>query len=414
MKRMDFVRRHWPRMLATLGILSVLVYTLYHVLSGSSGGLMTTPVQQITDREILGGTGYLFRDETVLYAEEPALVQELAKSGTKVAKGMPLAELRFGYTEKELADLQSTLDLLNRRIAILEESILPSDVNLSQAEVYRKDAAAASLAIRRALQEGDWAALEDLEDSMLIAVNRYAYLTGEADALKTALSDLRELRARLLAPLATTLRNTAASGYFYSRSHVDGYETFFTSEALAGLTPSGLTALASSAPDPGTGFAVGKMAYSYRWHLAVKAEISPDLFEPGERYEVTFPESGGRTLSMTLERIATEQGCAECLLILYSDDVPSDFRFLRAQNVQLSLSACSGYYIPDSALREENGVIGVYIFEESTVRFRRIHVLYYGDGYCIAEEKGDWGEDYLDLYDILITAGKNLYDGKVY
>lgn len=414
MKRMDFLRRHWPRMVATLGILSILVYTLYHVLSGSSGGLMTTPVQQITDREILGGTGYLFRDETVLYAEEPALVQELAKSGTKVAKGMPLAELRFGYDKEELADLQSTLDLLNRRISILEESILPSDVNLSQAEAYRKDAAAASLAIRRALQEGDWTALAELEDSMLIAVNRYAYLTGEADALKETLADLRELRTRLLAPLATTLSNTAASGYFYSRSHVDGYETLFTADALAGLTPSGLDALTATDPLPAEGFAVGKMAYSYRWYLAVKAEISPDLFEPGERYGVTFPESGDKTLSMTLDRIATEQGSDECLLILYSDDVPSDFRFLRAQNVQLSLSACSGYYIPESALREENGVLGVYIFEESTVRFRRIHVLYYGDGYCIAEEKGDRGEDYLDLYDILITAGKNLYDGKVY
>lgn len=414
MKRMDFLRRHWTRFAATLGILSILVYTLYHVLSASAGGLLTTPVQQITDQEILGATGYLFRDETVLYADAPALVQELAESGTKVAKGTPLLELRSEYGTAELSSLQDSLDQLNRRIAILEESILPPGVNLSQAETYRKQAAAASLAIRHALEAGDWAAISDLEDEMLIAINRYAYLTGDDAALKQSLADLTELRAELLSSPATTVTNTASSGYFYGRSHVDGYESIFTASALSALTPSGLDRLAATEPSSPEGFPIGKMAYSYRWYLAVNAEVEPELFSAGERYEVTFPESSGKTLSMTLARVSTEEDSSKCLLIFYSDDVPSDFRYLRAQNVQISLSSCSGYYIPDSALVEQDGVLGVYVFEESTVRFRRIHVLYRGDGYCIAEEKGDKGEEYLDLYDILITAGKNLYDGKVY
>lgn len=414
MKRMDFLRRSLPRFVASLGILAILVYTLYHVFSGSSGGLITTPVQEITDREILGGEAYLFRDEVVLTAAAPALIHPLAESGTKVAKDLPLLELRFGYDAQKLTELQRDLDLLNRRIRILEQSILPSGSALSQAESYRADAAAASLAIQQAMERGDWTAVDELEERMLVALNRYAYLTGEAESLKASLSSLLEVRSSLLSALATTVTNTTSSGYFYDRSCVDGYEALFSSKALAGLTVSGFDRLTSEEPSSPEGFPIGKMVYSYRWFLVVKANVDPSLLDVGDRYTVTFPESSGKKLSMTLDRTVTEEGSDSCLLILSSDDVPSDFRFLRSQSIQISLDACSGYYIPDSALVEKNGQTGVYIFEESTVRFRRINVLYRGDGYCIAEEKTDQGEDYLALHDILITAGKNLYDGKVY
>ena len=56
----------------------------------------------------------------------------------------------------------------------------------------------------------------------------------------------------------------------------------------------------------------------------------------------------------------------------------------------------------------------MYIFHESTVRFRKIRILYRGDGYCIAEADGEEGDELLAPNDILITSGKNLYDGKVY
>ena len=60
---------------------------------------------------------------------------------------------------------------------------------------------------------------------------------------------------------------------------------------------------------------------------------------------------------------------------------------------------------------------GVYIFEESTVRFRRIRISYIGDGYLIASlEDDDPNHEtaYLGLNDLMIMSGRKLYDGKVY
>ena len=86
----------------------------------------------------------------------------------------------------------------------------------------------------------------------------------------------------------------------------------------------------------------------------------------------------------------------------------------RVQPVEIVTGSSYGYYIPESALTWVDGVEGVYIFRDSTVYFRRIDVTYRGDGYCIAAPREGQGEGYLELYDLLITAGKNLYDGKVY
>ena len=61
-----------------------------------------------------------------------------------------------------------------------------------------------------------------------------------------------------------------------------------------------------------------------------------------------------------------------------------------------------------------DGADGVYVFENSTVSFRRVEILYRGDGYYIVAEQGERGDDYLSLNDRIVTAGKNVYDGRVY
>jgi hypothetical protein len=62
----------------------------------------------------------------------------------------------------------------------------------------------------------------------------------------------------------------------------------------------------------------------------------------------------------------------------------------------------------------QNAVTGVYVFEESTVRFRRIDVIWRGEGYAIAALPGEGSLTELYENDILIVSGNDLYEGKVY
>ena len=77
----------------------------------------------------------------------------------------------------------------------------------------------------------------------------------------------------------------------------------------------------------------------------------------------------------------------------------------------------TGYKVPASAIRVIDGVQGVYILSGSTVRFKKIIPLAEIDGYFIVEEQDTMSEDslsnYLGYCDLVITSGKDLYDGKV-
>ncbi len=414
MTRRAFLEKYFLRFAATLAMLGLIVYTIYHVFGSSSGSLMTTPARRITDLQIMSGEAYLFRDEEVLSTALPGVVDDLAVSGAKVSKNAPLLRVWQSYSPSEIPQVQAALAALERRIAVLEKSIVSSDTTLSAAESYRKQAAEEYRAIVAAATAGDWSALSEQEASMLALLNRYGALTSEnvdAGALLTAAQKEKE---QLLRGSSQTLYNTRSSGYFYDRTQIDGYEALFTSAALAELTPESFAALTATEPQADMGFAAGKMVYGNEWSLAISFPRSAaEIFSEGERYLFSFPENRDKELNLTCTRLLP--GEDRLVAVFSSDEVPADFDYLRVQSVEITVGSCVGYYVPDAALYiGADGSEGVYIFEESTVYFRRIEVIYRGDGYCIASESPSGEGKYLALNDMMVTSGGNLYDGRVY
>ena len=100
-------------------------------------------------------------------------------------------------------------------------------------------------------------------------------------------------------------------------------------------------------------------------------------------------------------------------MILCADDYPADFSYLRSQAVEITLDTRTGFYLPDSALHTVNGDVGVYVLDGSVAVFRRVEILYRGDGFALASADAE-GSTELSLNDLIITSGENLYDGKVY
>ena len=415
MKRREFFKRWIAKFLVALTLVGLIVYTVFHALGGSSGSLMTTPARRVTDRQILGGEAYLFRDEAVVKTDARGLVEETVKSGEKVGRDVCLANVWTGYSEEIRAELQRELDRLERLLAVLEEGQPDVGEPAINAQRYRQEASALFLEIRAAMEAGNEELVVELEDRMTVCLCRVAALTGNRAEVQKTLEELRARRDEILQGGYTSVYNTLSSGYFYNRSYVDGGEGLFTLEALAELSAESLDALREAyATHQASDFSVGKMVYGYEWYLAIPyASAIEGLMQAGEQYEVTFPENEDMVLTLICERIQVDSA-GDSVVILRSTESPKAFEYLRTQHVEIEVGSCRGYYIPEQALTVQGGVDGVFIFENSTVYFRRIEILYRGDGYCIVAEQGDRGKDYLALNDIIVTAGKNLYDGRVY
>jgi len=414
MTRKAFFQKYFLRFAASLALVALIVYTLYHAFWNSAGSLGRDYVRLETDVQLLSGEAYLFRDEQVLTVPTPSVVNDLSESGKKVGKGVAVTEAWNGYAADEIAPTQLALDRINRLLAVVEKSLVVGSTTLSQAETYHAEAMQIYLSLRQAIANGSFDGAQALGDEMLTLFNRYAVITdGNAD-LRALQASLEYEREALLRGGRTVLTNTDASGYFYTAGCVDGYESLFTCAALDALTPASFAALQMAEPQTGGGFAVGKLAHSNRWYLAVPFDArAGDILEVDGSYAVSFPRNGQKTLTMTCERLLTDVD-GSVIAIFASDEVPSDFSYLRVQTVEVEVGSYTGYNVPETAIHVVDGVEGVYIFEDSTVYFRRIEVLYRGDGYCIVAEQGERGDDYLALRDILVVSGEDLYDGRVY
>lgn len=411
MTRIEFLKKILPRFCATFALVCLIFYTVYHVFAGSADSLMTIPVRQATDMQIIGGDAYLFRDERVLTTDTEGLVNDLVQSGTKVSAKEELVQIWDGSSPEK----QMILDRTNRLITLLSDAASSTDTTLSKAEGYRESSMKTLLAIQDAVAADDWSRVELLDEKLLQSLNRYAVVTEGKAEIKKSLEDLQIYKQQLLMGNCETLSNPGDSGYYYGRTYVDGYEELFTKEALDNLDAASFSALI--AEDPKTyedEIPVGKVAYGYRWSLAIPFDATAAaLFEENGSYRVSFPENGDKELLMTcVKRIEAADG--GMIVVFESIEIPSDFVYYRNQRVEVTANTREGYYIPESALRKKGGEPGVYIFKNSTVCFRKIEIVYQGDGYYIAAEQGEHGDDYLGLYDILIISGGNLREGKVY
>jgi hypothetical protein len=87
--------------------------------------------------------------------------------------------------------------------------------------------------------------------------------------------------------------------------------------------------------------------------------------------------------------------------------------------VRITLGSTSGYRVPREAVHTVGEDVGVYVLVGNVIEFRRITVIGEGDGYYIVSTYERDLEDsltsqtpYLNINDLIVTSGNDLYDGK--
>ena len=131
---------------------------------------------------------------------------------------------------------------------------------------------------------------------------------------------------------------------------------------------------------------------------------------------MTFPYNGNKTLRLQLETVIPELPGSGAVAVFVCENIPDGFDYTRMQPVQVATAEYRGFSVPLSAVRMLDGYEGVYVLDEVTVVFRRIEIVYEGDGYYICVE-GEEDEDspygWLRMNDVIITEGTGLEVGKV-
>ncbi len=398
-----------------LAVILAIMFVVIQLVGANGKKIETTLALRATESEIVGADAYLVRDEHVIYSSGSGVVEYAAKDGEKLSVGSLAAQVH-SVTGISLAELQSLIDTIDRAIRIFEESNIGVGASYGDVKKMREEMDELFYEVAALAQTGGGKQISDMLDELLVLMNQYRVATDKGTNFSEQIIALREQKSDLLNTYRTATHSVSAdkSGYFYGG--VDGYESLLGCERLETLTYDEFSSLLEVSPKADER-AVGKIVASYNWYVVISVDQSvADKFsdEVGTVYPVTFTENSDRVIEMEIYRKIDHNGGA--LIIFMSDVMPTDFDYLRLQNVNVTLSEHSGYRVPSEAIAERDGEIGVWTVDANReVHFKKIKTLYVSDAYAIVAEN-DGSEDmlaYLRVNDIMIVSGRDIYEGKV-
>ena len=120
---------------------------------------------------------------------------------------------------------------------------------------------------------------------------------------------------------------------------------------------------------------------------------------------VDFPYSSTDALKAQVVAVNVS-GADTAAVVLRCNVMDEELANMRIEDIEIIFNSVTGFRVPANAVREVDGVKGVYILRSNSVTFREINIVWTSDEYVICND------DEIKLYDEIITKGKDLYDGK--
>lgn len=383
--------------------------------------------------DTMEATGYLVRQEQVIHgwtiqAEgTEATVRLLPSEGEKIAAGTTVALL---YSDGAAMERSQRLETLEAEAAQLREAITAGENG--QGEQIGRKVTSSMVALRRAVEAGDFTRLESQVGTFKSAVYQQAQRYGNGDDLAAALAaaqnEINTLRA--LTPQEGVRVTVPQSGIFSGQ--VDGYETVLVPEITEGVTPSLLDSLESRAVEEDSS-ALGKLITNSQWYFIFSlGEEQAKRLTVGRAVPVRFSRDWSGTVDMTVERISLPEN-GRVAVILSTRKFLSETTLLRRQTVELIFDSQMGIRVPLGAVRveeqtetdKESGetrtvqVTGVYVQVGAFAEFKPVTVLAQGEDYYMVRpllpENADTVQQKLTLRagDSVIIASEEIWDGKV-
>lgn len=412
----EYLKRALTGILTGCLCLGLVAYIGYHLLGGSADEVTVLAASSVTVDEKNEYTGYIMRTEQVVLSQTDGGVSYRVSGGEKVASDTVVARV---FDSAGSDEVRAQLVKLDNKLSVLARSTVDEGTRFTGTGIIDSQINETYYTIMSRLSDGDLDYVMRKKDELGVLLNRRKMLVKDVDSFDGAIAEVTEEQSSLIAGLgdAYTEIQVGQSGYFYT--DIDGFEGIFDASKAAEMTAEDFEEMISSVPEESySGYPIGKLVTDFKWYLALEIPQTEIIkYNTEYRYNIIFPYNSDKRISMRLDRMATSADGQRCVLVFSSSEMPKDFNYLRAQNVQIVSKSYSGYRVPASSVRVVDGVQGVYVLEGSVVRFKRIHPILESDGYIIVEKQDTTSDESvsydLGYCDLIITEGKRLYDGKI-
>lgn len=383
---------------------AIAAYFGYNVVSSLYAPLMTATVTPYEAGAGYYASGFVVREEELLYSQYGTTVLNCAE-GAHVAANDAVAT---GYRSEDAKTRQTRIDELSGQIEQLQYAWSAVSSVYDQAALDA-DIAGDLAQLSRYLALRDMNSVSDLSPELKGLILRRTGSDSDSGSLQARISTLQAELETLEAQSAGDTSAILAGKAGTFSAAVDGYESVLTPERLMEMT---VAEFESVQPDETDANAIGRLITSATWYYACVVPASElSGVEEGDRATLTFARDYYQPVTMRVARLGGNEAGSR-LLVLSSDRALQNVTLLRQQSAEIVFTSYSGLRVPKSAVRVENGQTGVYILEGTLAKWKPITILHdTGESYVVTLDTSSTNN--LWPGDELIINAKNLYDGKV-
>ena len=383
---------------------AIAAYFGYNVVSSLYAPLMTATVTPYEAGAGYYASGFVVREEELLYSQYGTTVLNCAE-GAHVAANDTVAT---GYRSEDAKTRQTRIDELSGQIEQLQYAWSAVSSVYDQAALDA-DIAGDLAQLSRYLALRDMNSVSDLSPELKGLILRRTGSDSDSGSLQARISTLQAELETLEAQSAGDTSAILAGKAGTFSAAVDGYESVLTPERLMEMT---VAEFESVQPDETDANAIGRLVTSATWYYACVVPASElSGVEEGDRATLPFARDYYQPVTMRVARLGGNEAGSR-LLVLSSDRALQNVTLLRQQSAEIVFTSYSGLRVPKSAVRVENGQTGVYILEGTLAKWKPITILHdTGESYVVTLDTSSTNN--LWPGDELIINAKNLYDGKV-
>ncbi len=379
--------------------------------------LETMIVRTGTEEESIAAEGYLFREQTIISAQEEGYLYCAKDEEQRVKIGETVAYIyKNEINTSAMAELKS-----------IEKDIAKIESGSQYREIYSNDAAKIEQSIGQQLgrvpalgYQGRIAEVDVIKDEVNSLIEDRRVITGEVQPKDNSheLEILLQKKSALEAEhdIERTVVHAPTAGVFTSR--VDGLEEMLDPKQIEEITPgyirelNGKSVKTESETRIESGWPIGKIVNNFTWSIAalVPVDMAEDM-NVGNRIDIRFPDIDVHTVEGKISKISSEEG-GKVVVVVESNKYIDKIYSTSKVKVEFIKHHHEGYKIPSKSIRIVDGRAGVYVIRNNRARFVPVEIIYNSKEWVIAVEKKEENSS-IKLYDELIISGKDLYDNKV-
>ncbi len=406
-----YIKRIGFYLILALLAVALIAGLIYHAFEALSDDLELTFLSETTEAEAIEMKAYMSVEEYVIpdsgYSEEMS-IEYVAGKTSLVSVGDTVVRLYDGLDAESLI---SQLEYLTEKMEFCKKAndyaskYSVSRLNELIDKTENSFLSAEKFSDQNKLRTEYEVLLAARSSKMGNSVDYPAVISECQSEIKEIYSSLGKSRAEY--------KSTVNGAYF---SGCDGYEDKIPESLFSSADLQTLFDAVSDDSSPEKEGKLGKLVNLNKWYLVCATDKTSTYYmKKGDKLEVELGSSG-RVYRMSVERVVTERGRDEAVIVFSSNIMLESEDYEHYQNVKVILKEHRGYKLPVTAIRYENGVPGVYVLRGSMVKYRQVEILTAGDGYVIVTGNvvsSVEGIASLSRYDRVIVRGQNLFDGKV-